>query len=160
MLKHKLLKHKQPTIRWKWVFRGTLVLILMVIGHQEAYIKDVFSLYLSSLPYPFFIDGTGSDLIPTTAETASRIVSLGYRLLYCSVCLLIIHAYFWKTKITKLALFLYLLLFALTLGLYVAAEQSQLSQLHIVAFRLDTLLVSPMPVVVLIPALYLSDSFK
>lgn len=156
MLKYKILNYKQQTFKWKWVLLSSLVIVLISIGHLEAYIKDALLVYFNSI----LIEEPGSDLIPVTAKTSNRMTSLVYRLLYCSLCMLIIHVYFFKPKITKIAILLYLLLFTLTLGLYMAAAQFQLSQLHVVAFRIDTLLVSPMPVVILIPALYLTTSIK
>nr|WP_116544758.1 hypothetical protein [Pontibacter virosus] len=133
--------------------------MLVLIGHQEESVKGYFAFILDELSKTSF-QNKGAYLDLKYFEVSSRALTMIYRILYCTICLLIIHYYFGASKITKIAILLYLFLFVLTLGMYVCAEQSELSQLHTVAFRIDTLLVSPMPIIILIPALSLIPAVK
>lgn len=161
MLQEKPLKRKQQPSKKRWAILGCLFILLLLIGHQETAVKGSIIVGLSKI-YSFF-QGSDLDILHTffSIKNEERAANLVFRVLYSSVCLSIIHFYFLKPQLTKLAFLFYLFLYVSTLTLYFAAEQLQLPSLHIVAFRIDSLMISPMPVVILIPAryiVYLSDS--
>lgn len=160
MLKHILTKHNFLQHKWKWVAFSSLLSLLFIIGLQEVYIKDTLFLYFSKAYNLLYVGDADSILTPTATKITNKIVSMSYRLLYCSICLLTIQVYFWKLNIIQLAVFMYVVLFVVTVVLYVAAELSRLPQLHVVAFRVDTLLVSPMLLIILISAIYLAPNAK
>lgn len=129
-----------------------LAISILIVGLLEASLKDSLAINLDKLiVYSLANDGTHSNL----SIHSLRIVNFAYRLLYCGICLFIIHIYSTNRVITKLAVILYGSLLCLITMLYTVAQMSQVEPLRIVAFRMDTLLVSPMPVILLISASFL-----
>lgn len=161
MFQNKPLKLDQQRSKKRWAILSGLVFILILVGLYEAYVKQSVIMGFSNT-YNLFLEPDSNILRSLYSQkNVDRLANLFYRILYSGVCMLIIHIYFLKPQLTKLAFLFYFFLYASTLTLYFVAEQLQMSSLHIVAFRLDSLLISPMPVVILIPAryiIYLSES--
>ncbi|PKV75508.1 XrtX-associated membrane protein [Pontibacter ramchanderi] len=160
MLTRKILKYKQLILARNWAIVSVFIVVIIIVGHHEAYIKDLIYFFCSKVLLLLSRNAQAKGLLIDYEILTVRVVNMFYRLLYCSICLLIIQTYYRKIVITKLAFLLYIALLSLTLGLYFAADQLQLDQLHTVAFRIDTLLVSPMPVILFIPTIYLQVKLK
>lgn len=124
----------------------TLMFFLFWIGHVEATVKSAFA---NSLGFLYAALGLETNQF---ALYSSRFVNLEYRILYCALCITLIHFIFNKLSVTKIVLALYTVVLSLTFLLYITAEVFQIEPLHIVAFRIDTLVVSPMPVVLIVAA--------
>ncbi|WP_425568636.1 XrtX-associated membrane protein [Pontibacter saemangeumensis] len=143
---HKLLQF----IRWALI--AVLVLVLIIIGHIESSLKRDFAVFLNSWT-------SSPNLFPYNqylTSNVSRLVNLAYRIVYIILLFSITHLYFMDFNISKFAMLFYTSLFIFTFILYVIAYEAQSAPLHVVAFRIDSFLVSPMPVILLIPAFYLT----
>lgn len=129
-----------------------LALALLALGLFDAEVKYGTGTLLKTLAY------VTADSLPSELLTnhSSGLINLVYRTCYCGICLLFMQAITRKAAVTKLAACLYLFLLTLVFVLYVFSDLLQVHPLRIVAFRIDTLTVSPMPVILLLGALQLS----
>ncbi|WP_394367991.1 XrtX-associated membrane protein [Pontibacter cellulosilyticus] len=81
-----------------------------------------------------------------------------FRIIYCFLCLLIVHLYTDNWKKTKVTLYLYGITFIVSLVLVKTGKNiSQLDIAYRMGAQLVGIMVSPFPVVLIIPALYLTD---
>ena len=151
------LKYKQHKVV-RWSLLTALVLALFLIGHLEDQIKDEFTFWLDKSTSTLKLTPLSGILVESVYS--SKFISLIYRLLYFSICISFIHVYFLQSSITRWALRSYICLLLLTLLLYGIADKLRLEQLRSVAFRIDSLMVSPMPIIILIPALLLAVDAK
>ena len=155
--------HQLSTSRHRignWSIVAFLTIALIVIGFEEASIKVIIGRFHNILQYYFF----RSDIFPYSLEpeqlnvitsTSRRLINLVYRMIYCGVCLLILHKYFNNYAITKIALMMYFSAAILYVLLIALAKFLPFHPFLIIAFRIDTLIVSPMPIILFIPAFYL-----
>ncbi|SFH06110.1 XrtX-associated membrane protein [Pontibacter chinhatensis] len=155
MFQNKPLKLNQQRSKKRWAILSGLVSILILVGLYETPIKESVIIGFSNTHNLFLEPDPNIHHSLYSLKNVDRLANLLYRILYSGVCMLIIHTYFLKPQLSKLAFLFYFFLYASTLTLYFVAEQLQMSSLHIVAFRLDSLLISPMPIVILIPARYI-----
>lgn len=147
------LKQKQRI--YKWGLLSVLGTILFVTGNFEGALKDYLQLYLNEVWKALALR---NDLQKEFDLNSTRLINLCYRLCYVGISLLIIHTFFKRRSITHISLCLYLTLLLLTILLYSIAELLGLGPLRIVAFRVDTLVVSPMPIIILIAAFQLINT--
>lgn len=137
---------------FRWGLLTILGFVLFIIGYFEDFIKVELPVLLAN-----HLDSLTqlNSLIALLQETT--LANLLYRVVYCSVCLAFIHAYFRQATITKLSMWSFIFLILFMLLLYSIADRLQLYQLRTVAFRIDSLIVSPFLLIILIPALHLTS---
>ncbi|WP_445323615.1 XrtX-associated membrane protein [Pontibacter sp. H249] len=150
LFRFKLLK----VIRWSAFVIS--IATLLWLGINDVYFKYKTALVLADFYNLFNHQETNSNSYTILVTHSNQIVNLIYRLVYAGICLIIIHSLFWNSQVAKISVFLYVLVLACTFFLYTLAEVIHVEALRVAAFRIDTMIASPMPIVLLIPALYLT----
>lgn len=154
---------KQLNLRFQRhsLIRYSLLVLLgafiIILGHLEPWFKESLVAYVEKL---IDLSKKNYNIHESHNKHIEDIINLIYRLFYCIICLYILHIYFMKAQITKLILSFYSLLLCLIMFLYGSAQVLHIEPLQVVAFRIDTLLISPMPIILIIPALYLTNQPK
>ncbi|WP_439882567.1 XrtX-associated membrane protein [Pontibacter sp. MBLB2868] len=137
----------------KWVLTGTLVILVVMVGQFEDLLKTEILTLITS---PFSLPVISHELSLSLFNNSGRITNLVFRVLYCCLCVFTVHSLFYNYKITKLAIGFYLAVLVLVFLLYGISVSMNIQPLHTIAFRIDTLLISPMAIIIFIPALTLS----
>ncbi len=134
---------------FRWSMYTILVVAFLLVGAYEVPIKKQLSDYTLTLSNFIHLQEISYALDSILKLHNPTLVNLCYRLLHACICASFISLYFRKKYVTKVTLIFYSLLLLLTFLLYFTAGVTQLSFLRIVAFRIDTLLISPMPIILL-----------
>lgn len=128
--------------------RMTLLLIALflwiIIGLLEYYLLNFFNVMLFNFSSMFGIN--------LEAHMLSKFPVYLYNILYCGLCIGIIHIMFLHSPTTRIAIILYLVLFILTVILNEAGKLFLYEPFRTTAYRMMTIIVSPFLLIVLIPA--------
>ncbi|MCC9167198.1 XrtX-associated membrane protein [Pontibacter harenae] len=151
-----------------WTARLTKKCILAVVislwlylGVQEELIKFNIALLLNKLlvllnqadvMYELSNDGQSSGEF---TENGNRLITFSYSIIYCGLCLVIIQLLFMQIKITKFILYMYLFMFILCMFINETGKDFNFEPFRSIAHRIMMMVLSPMPIVLLIPALHL-----
>ncbi|WP_128396940.1 XrtX-associated membrane protein [Botryobacter ruber] len=160
LLQH--LNNRQPKVG-RWVFFSVFFLAWLITGFWERVfmqkLESIYKFVFASLGVSNnMLDGARVGGITTGS---SGLVVMSYGLLYSLLSLFVIHFYFFRRATTKIAIGLYCGITVLFLLFKISGVILNLEPLHLVSFRIKAIILSPMPIILLIPALYLvSNSHK
>ena len=135
---------------YRWTLLAILCICFLLLGSQELYLKYICKLYLTQ-----FAVYTPPFLQEILLRHCSQFSNMLYRVYYVAFCVLIIYLYFNSSNVSKLALYLFGSILVFTMLLYFLGKTLHIGALHIAAYRVDGLLISPMPIVLLISSLKL-----
>lgn len=148
----------------KWILLGAVVAFWLYFGMQEFFFNQVmaacFQKLFTGLGFPDFIYGPAEPINSELTKNGSRLITLSFGLLYCGFSLLIIQVYFLNLRITRIALGLYLCLFLISILINETGKGWPFEPFRVIAYRIMTLIISPMPIILLIPALHLTKVAK
>lgn len=144
----------------KWPILIAVVCLWIGFAVQENYFmiltESLYQQLFSFFGQPDFLYNSQENARGILSKNGTRLINLTSGLIYCGFGLLTLHQYINNRTYTRLALGLYLSLSVFSLLINTAGNSFQIELLRILAFRIMSLVVSPMPVVLLISAYYLT----
>lgn len=133
--------------------------VWIVIGHLEQtityQIAAFYHILFSYVNFPDLIYQSAGTTAYELTKNGSRLSAATYSLLYCSFSMLIIYLYLPYRAVIKITLGLLLGISLLTLLLNETGKLLSFDPFRIIAYRLMSLVVSPLVVIILIPAMAL-----
>lgn len=121
-----------------------------IVGFQEEYLVSRLNDLQNSLYLFMPIEGGAS-------ISYDRLVTVMYSFLYCGLSILIIHLYFKKWPVTEVAVSFYVVMVAITVILNELGKSIPFDPLRVTAYRLMTVIVSPLPIILIIPIVYFTN---
>ncbi|PRY06766.1 hypothetical protein CLV24_12632 [Pontibacter ummariensis] len=156
--------HLRLLIIGKWLLLITLIVALLLYSYHEALIYKQLSESLKRLTtvdsFTGILPDTYSQTLKELMKGGRRLIMLGYRLFFCVLSLLIVHVYFLNYTKTKVATVLYSCAMLLYLLLYGVAKGFNSEPLLLVAIQIDSFILSPALIMLIIPAFHLAAPKK
>jgi hypothetical protein len=143
------------------IFLAALFIILFFAGHYEVILhKEIGLIYhwlFSLLDQPDAIYRRLDEYnLGDLTQTGRRLIKISSIALYCSLSLVIIQLCFLNLSVTKIVFWLYIIMTAIFFMLYFFSHWLHIEPLLMMAIRIENLMTSPIPILLLIPALHLA----
>ncbi|AKD03971.1 hypothetical protein PKOR_13765 [Pontibacter korlensis] len=143
----------------KWFLLTVLVAFWLLVGLKEHAIKQAIasSIYfvIKLFDLPAVLYSSTEHAYANLTKVGSRLITLSYGIAYCGTSLLVIHMYFMNISITKLTLGLYISMFIASLLINEVGKELHFETFRVVAYRIMSMTLSPVPIMLIIPALQL-----
>lgn len=141
---------------WRWALLLVLLGSWLVVGYEEDFFREQLAYWQQQLVPSL----QKAPQTPSYDPATGRLPLLLYGLLYCGLSLLIVQVYFRSLRTTLLALGIYVGLLLVTVIINETGKAFYFSPFRVTAYRIMTLINSPMLLVLVFCALHFAAPQK